>query len=170
MTSSYNHTPHRSINKRPVNVNKSNQVEIWNNLYGSVGKSKIKKETPPKTRRIPYIFKIGDKVRISNYKNTFDKGSFSHNWTTEIFTITKRYIKQGQVIYEIEDYAGDDVIGRFYHNELQKVKEKANKRYNIEKVLDKRKNIKGETELLVKFKGWPKKYNSWVKDIKNLKQ
>ena len=165
MTRSYNHTPHSTIGMRPVNVNTSNQVELWNKLFARAGKSKIKKETPPKTRKIRYKFKIGDKVRISNFKKVFDKTSFSHRWTTEIFFIRKRYIKQGMPIYELDDYIHDNVEGSFYQNELQKVRENPHKQYPIEKIITKRKTKQGETEYFVKFKGWPKKYNTWVKNL-----
>lgn len=169
LTRSYNHTPHRSIGERPVNVTKSNQVEIWNKKFGSVEKSKIKKETPPKIRKIAYKFKIGDHVRLSNYKQVFDKGAFSHKWTTEFFIISKRYIKQGQPLYEVTDFAGDDIQGSLYQNELQKIRVTPGKEYKIEKIIKKRIN-RGKVEYFVKFKGWSKKFNSWVTNIKSLEK
>ena len=168
MTRSYNHTPHRTINMRPINVNKSNQNELWTNQFNSVPSSSIKKETAPKWRQIRYKFSVGNHVRLSAFKRAFDKAAFSHRWTTEIFVIRKRYIKQGRPLYELNDYMGETVDGSFYEPELQRIEIDDKKEYKIEKIIKKRKRKGTETEYFVKFKGWPKKYNSWVKDIKDI--
>ena len=170
ITRSYNHTPHRSIGMRPINVSTSNQVNLWNRLFASVESTTSIKSRPPKTRAIRFKFKIGDHVRISTFKGSFEKTSFSHRWTSEIFIIRKRYIRQGRPIYELDDYMSEKVEGRFYEQELQAVRINKNKEYKIEKIIKKRKVAGNNIEYLVKFKGWPKKYNSWVKDITKIKK
>ena len=167
ITRSYNHTPHRSIGMRPVNVTKSNEVWLWNNLFGSVSSDKTSK-APPKIRSFQYKFRLGEHVRISRFREHFEKTSFSHRWSSEIFSIRDRYIKQGQALYELNDYMGDEVVGSFYQSELQSVTVDLNTEYKIEKIIRKRKNKQGILEYLVKFKGWPNKYNSWVKNLKKV--
>ena len=63
-------------------------------------------------------FEVGDHVRISKYKNIFTKG-YMPNWSEEIFIIKK--IKNAVPwTYVITDLNGEEIIGTFYENELQK--------------------------------------------------
>ena len=71
-------------------------------------------------------------------------------------------------MYKIKDYDGEELQGTFYEKELQRII-KHNDTYEIEKILKKRgkgKNVK----YLVKWLGYPNKFNSWVSDseIKHL--
>ena len=61
--------------------------------------------------------------------------------------------------YVINDLNGEEIIGTFYENELQKTDKKE---FRIEKVLNK----KGDT-LYIKWKGYDNFFNSWIdkKDI-----
>ena len=63
-------------------------------------------------------FKVGDHVRIFKYKKHFDKG-FISKWTNEIFII-KKILNTNPITYRIIDQSGEDIIGRFYTNELQR--------------------------------------------------
>ena len=47
--------------------------------------------------------------------------------------------------------------GTFYHEDLQKVHVSDEALFRIEKVLKRQKG-----QMLVKWKGWPDKYNSWI--------
>ena len=60
------------------------------------------------------------------------------------------------VTYKIVDYDGDVIEGSFYEQEL--LKTKTEDHYEVEKILGKRK-VGKKTEYLVKFYGWPKKFN-----------
>jgi hypothetical protein len=71
----YNHTYHRSIRRAPAQVIAKNVLKVWKTLYGKPGK--------PETCTL----KVGDRVRISKAKRTFEKG-YLPNWTTELFTIS----------------------------------------------------------------------------------
>ena len=65
-------------------------------------------------------FNVGDRVRISKFKNIFAKG-YTSNWSREIFVINKI----NDIIpytYNLKDLNGDEIIGRFYDRELQKTK------------------------------------------------
>ena len=63
-------------------------------------------------------FKVGDRVRISKYKNIFSKG-YTPNWSEEVFVVNK--IKNTVPwTYVINDLNGKEITGTFYEKELQK--------------------------------------------------
>ena len=64
-------------------------------------------------------YKVGDKVRISKYKSIFTKG-YEANFTEEIFTVSK-VIRGDPNVYVIKDDEGEDIIGKFYEEELSPV-------------------------------------------------
>ena len=81
---------------------------MWDTLYGdSVQK------------RVRFRFQVGDRVRISKVKRLFEK-SYIPNFTEEMFTIYKRFVRQVP-IYKLKDDAGEILDGAFYEPELQKV-------------------------------------------------
>ena len=65
-------------------------------------------------------FKVGDRVRISRYKNIFAKG-YAPNWNSEIFIVDKI---NDIVPYmnDLKDLNDEEIIGSFYDKELQKTK------------------------------------------------
>ena len=63
-------------------------------------------------------------------------------------------------MYEIEDLEGEQVIGKFYEEELSGVNNRADV-YRVEKIL-KRKKIKGKNMVLVKWLCYDSKHNSWI--------
>ena len=106
-------------------------------------------------------FKKGDRVRISKYKRkTFDKG-YTPNWTEEVFIIDETQWTN-PITYKIRDLNGEPIKGTFYQEELQKTDQEI---YRIEKVIRKTKD-----KALVKWKGYPDEFNSWVslEDLTNL--
>ena len=113
----------------------------------------FKKEVNDKSAK----FKVGDHVRVSKYKNIFSKG-YIPNWSEEIF-INKKIKNTVPWIYVINDLNGEEIIGTFYENELQKTKQNE---FRIEKVIKK----KGD-KFYVKWKGYDNSLNSWIdkKDI-----
>ena len=69
--------------------------------------------------------KVGDFVRLSTVKGTFEKG-YLPNWTREIFEI-KGIDRQKPIMYTVQDLKGQEIQGRFYTEELQKVSKEINK-------------------------------------------
>ena len=136
----YNNTYHTSIKMKPVDVK--------DNIY--IG---FKKEVNDKNPK----FKVRDDVRISKYKNIFAKGYMS-NWSEEIFVI-KKIKNTVPWTYVLNDLNGEEIIGTFYENELQKTNKK---KFRIKKLLKK----KGDM-FYVKWKGYDNSFNSWIdqKDI-----
>ena len=103
-------------------------------------------------------FKLGDHVRISKSRRTFKKGYLT-SWTQEIFTVTN-IIPSVPPVYQLRDYADDEIEGVFYAEELQKV-QKSDDINKIEKILaEKKENDK--VKVLVKWLGYDKKFNTWV--------
>ena len=64
--------------------------------------------------------------------------------------------------YCLCDLDGEDIKGTFYKSELQLVDYLTQGSFEIEKVIKKRGCGKKEEEVLVKWKGWPEKFNSWI--------
>jgi hypothetical protein len=60
--------------------------------------------------------------------------------------------------YGLTDYDGEDIKGKFYKEELQKVVKEA---FRIENVIKTRRRA-GKTEYFVKWLGYPEKFNTWV--------
>ena len=105
-------------------------------------------------------FSVGDKVRISKKKKTFEKG-YTTRWTEEIFTIVE-VKRTSPVTYKIADLNGEEIQGTFYEPELQKTSQEL---FRIEKVIK-----RGKKKSLAKWKGYSDDFNSWVdnKDIVNI--
>ena len=118
-------------------------VDLKSGTYINFNKMKNKED---------FKFNVGDHVRISKYKNIFAKG-FVPNWSAEVFVITK--VKDTVPwIFVISDPIGEEIVRKFYKNELQKAK--ANE-FGIEKVIKR----KGHT-LYVIWKGYDYSFNSWI--------
>ena len=103
---------------------------------------------------------MGDQVRISKKKKTFEKG-YTTRWSEEIFTIVE--VKRSRPpTYKIVDLNGEEIKGRIYEPELQKTSQEI---FRIEKVIK-----RGKKKSLVKWKGYSDDFNSWVdnKDIVNI--
>ena len=142
----YNNSYHRSIKMKPREVNASNAHIVRRNLYGSSG---------PDLR---FKFNVGDKVRVSKAKGTFEKG-YLPNWSEEIFHILRR-VPKNPPVYQLKDYNGKTIDGFWYATELQKV---VQEKFWIEKIIKRLKN-----KSLIKWVGYSDEFNSWVpnKDIK----
>ena len=63
-------------------------------------------------------FKIGDRVRISKFKNTFAKG-YTPDWSTEIFIVNK-INDTVPYTYNLKNLNDEGIIGSFYDRDLQK--------------------------------------------------
>ncbi|XP_035229671.1 uncharacterized protein LOC118201641 [Stegodyphus dumicola] len=132
--------------RAPIEVNSENESDVWFTLY---------ENHPSNVSKC--IFAVGDVVRVSKLKLTFEKG-YETNWTEELFVVTE-CVKRHPAVYRIKDLLGDSVKGTFYAQELQKVRLK--EEYRIEKILKKRIH-KNQTEYFVKYRGYPDKFNQWI--------
>ena len=131
----YNNTYHTTIKMKPIDVK--------DNTYINADKEINYKD--PK-------FKVGDRVRISKYKNIFTEG-YAPNWSEEVFVI-KKVKNTVPWSYVINDLNGEEITGTFYEKELQKA---SPEEFKIEKVIRR----KGD-KLYVKWKGYDNSFNSWI--------
>ena len=114
---------------------------------------------------------MGDYVRISRSKGTFEKG-FEKNYSEEIFKVCRVSQRQHIYLYEIQDLNGENIDGFFYTEELTGVGSKrltAEQEFKIERVIQSKGKGK-KKQLLVKWAGYPEKFNSWIKatDLKTV--
>ena len=87
----YNNTKHSTIKMKPVDVKNNKRVYI--------------DEHNEKDSR----FKVGDRVRISRYKNIFAKG-YTPNWSKEIFIVDK-INDTVPYTYNLKDLNDEKIIG-----------------------------------------------------------
>ena len=132
---------HKCNNKRHKTI-KMKPIDVKDNTYINFGKEVNDNDLK---------FKVGDHVRISNYKNICAKG-YTPNWSDEVFRI-KKIKNTAPWTYLIDDLNGEEIAGTFYEKELQKIDQQE---IRIEKVIKK----KGD-KLYVKWKGHGNSFNSW---------
>ena len=101
--------------------------------------------------------KKGQMVRISKVKGAFDKG-YIPNWSEEHFLVQSDKSIPRRV-FRLIDKGEEELKGSWYPEEVQEI---ANNRFLIDKFIRKRTTDKGEQEVLVKWKGWPVKFNTWI--------
>ena len=99
----YNNTKHSTIKMKPIDVGDNNK-----RVY-------IDEHNEKDSR-----FKVGDRVRISRYKNIFAKG-YTPNWSKEIFIVDK-INDTVPYTYNLKDLNDEEITGSFYDKELQKTK------------------------------------------------
>ena len=161
LVSAYNNTVHRSIKKKPADVNRGNELLVWQTLYSNVFTSKIK-----------FKFQIGDKVRQRIIKDMYFEKGYTENWTEEVFIITGREVRVPP-IYRIKDLLDNVSPCFFYEYELQKIlknnddheeNDETASVYLIEKVIRTRVNKQTkEKESFIKWVGYNSSHNSWIK-------
>lgn len=149
LVKAYNNTKHTTIRMAPSAVNESNIRLVWHNTNDKF-RTLFKQKKP---------LMVGDHVRISNEKINFEKG-YEQNWSTEVFIITS-VLKRTPRVYRIKDLLGEAIEGTFYDKEVQKVVYKPKASFKIDKIID----TKGRgvrRKVLVKWVGYPAKFNSWI--------
>ena len=113
----YNNTYHRTIKIKPIDVTDNTYVDF----------TKEVNDKDPK-------FKVGDRVRISKYKNIFAKGYTKLVWRSFVVSKIKNTVPW---TYVINDLNGEEITRTFYEKELQKTSQKE---FIIEKVLKRKGN------------------------------
>ena len=163
LVDSYNKTWHSGIRSEPINVNQTNEKQLWWQMYWPKYKYVHKK----KRKKIKYKFNISDTVRIAYTISAFSR-EYGMKWSTEIFKIIRRYNRLGLPIYKLNDWSDDPVAGTFYESELQSVNV-TDDMFKIENIIRYKGRGKNK-QALVNWKGWPKKFDSWVlvSDIKSI--
>ena len=96
----YNNTKHSTIKIKPIDVKNNKRVYI--------------DDHNEKDSR----FKVGDRVRISKFKNISPKG-YTPNWSTEIFIVDK-VNDTVPYTYNLKDLNDEEIIDSFHDKKLQK--------------------------------------------------
>ena len=97
----YNNTKHSTIKMKPIDV-RDNNKRIYIDDHNK------------KSAR----FNVGDRVRISKFKNIFAKG-YTPNWSSEMFIADKANDTVPHT-YNLKDLNDEEILGSFYDRELQK--------------------------------------------------
>jgi hypothetical protein len=109
-----NHSVHRSIGMRPVDVTHKNDQIVYKKLYG---KAKLMRKINKKKEG---KFDVGDIVRIQEERGPFYRG-YTPNFTKELFIITQK-LKRDQIVYKLRDLKGENLTSIFYEAELSKAR------------------------------------------------
>lgn len=158
-----NSNRHRTIRMKPNDVDSSNEQSLLNTAYNY--KHLISNKSKPvlqydgilrKLKRREVKFKVGDYVRISKYRQLFDK-AYKPNWTTEIFKVRKVLYNTNPITYLLSDLQNEDIKGCLYAEELQLAKHPDI--YLIEKIIRRKKG-----KLFVKWLGFGPEHNSWISE------
>ena len=186
LTRGYNNSVHSSTGTAPSKINETNEDEVRFQQYLIKAKRnktlKIRVKRDVKEKQLKKIilkarrkskaslkFEPEDLVRVSYLKDLFSR-AYDVNYSHELFRIVKAWRRDGLPVYSIKDYAGDPIKGVFYQQELTAAGEPRDGVFKIDKVLKSR-TLNGKKQSLVKFLGWPSKFNEWldsstIKDVK----
>lgn len=77
-----------------------------------------------------------------------------------MFKIIKVIMRE-PIVYRLVDLNDEEIEGVFYESELQKVEIKPDTVFKIDKILSKQSRGPSK-KVLVKWKGYPNKFNSWI--------
>lgn len=148
----YNMRPHSAHGLAPKDVTEENHDLIQEVMlyppHNELQRRRIHKDL----RKFP----VGTYVRIATDKSKFTKG-FLPRWQYEIFRVRATGVKTPRAVFYLEDLQGEEITGIFVAEQLQRVEGQEVPAKHIQKVLNKRKGLS-----LVKYVGYPDKFNQWV--------
>ncbi len=180
----YNDTHHSALGMRPNDVTSQNRMEVEyiqlerrNKRARRRGRRAVSKQPttaaepsggilPERPLKEPkFIFDADDYVRISLRPEKLSS-EYKQRWSTEVFVVRSRRMRNGIPVYKVKDLDGEGLIGSFYAQELQKVEEpRKDAYYDVDRVLDERvveKGGKKSKEYFVSFTGYHPKFNQWL--------
>lgn len=143
VTKQYNNRTHRTTGMKPIDVTKKNEKRLLSTVYRKIKSVNLKQRK----------FVVGDHVRISKNREAFAKG-YTPNWSNEIFTVREVRLTN-PITYFLQDSSGQNIVGGFYAEELQKTLHPDV--YLVEKILKRKKD-----KVYVKWLGLSKEHNSWI--------
>ena len=137
----YNATRHRAIGMAPKYVTWNNEEDVWKRLYG-----KWLKQKPVRPK-----FQVGDRVRLNKVHRTFEKG----------------YLDRESVFGASSDSRAHPHVQDSRMGWVPRARHVLQRRFAKSTVGGRRlvshRELKRQKDLvLVKWKGWPDKYNSWI--------
>ena len=150
---SINDTPHASTGIAPNKFSQKDVYPTWEKNY-----LKHLPHIPPQRR---FRFKPGDTVRASLQRRGLDK-AYRGTFSPQIFSVKARRSTRPHS-YELNNYKGQPVAGVFFEEELIAAKDRPDRQYMIEKIIDRRINPKTKRrEVLATLVGWPSTVREWL--------
>jgi hypothetical protein len=148
----YNRTVHGTTKFRPVDVTEKDVFKIWSTNY---------LKHVQKHQKLVEHLKVGDYVRVSLVKTTMEKG-YTPRWSTQLYIIRGIIQFSPFPMYTLSELQGHPLKGNFYAKELLKVPAPtSDSLFRVEKILKRRKRRGCEPEVLVRWEGYDKTFDSW---------
>ena len=172
MVTAYNQRPNRTIGVPPATVlTEADDNRIWRRVYYDSKEAQLRRadEYPS---NVDNAANVGDTVRVSLTKGHFDKG-YVPNWGREQMVVKQVVAPnrggRARPVFKLANVQGETVNGQYYPEEVQRVPESLKDTLEVDRVLRRRiRHPEGGgpyvTETLVRFKGWPDKFNRWLTD------
>lgn len=149
LVKSYNYAIHSRIKRRPVDVNEKNEEDVKELLY-----SKYYDHVFPLPK-----FSVGDWVRQVIQLGPLDKGT-RQTTTNEVFEIREiDYSRPPRILYKLTNMKGHYIKGRFYEEELVRVKKLPSPKDYMRTAEKRIKKTKRKTQIFKTYKGWPKLFD-----------
>ncbi|XP_024867743.1 uncharacterized protein LOC112451997 [Temnothorax curvispinosus] len=154
IVSAYNHTRHSSIRMQPPVVTRENARVARENIVRRWRKSE-------KMKRAQKAKYVGELVRVSRTKATFEKG-YEARWSEEIFRIHRVLEWRKPRVYELSDLADEVIDGIFYEQELARVEKNLREEEFIVDRVIKTRGRGANKQVLVSWRGYPSKFDTWI--------
>ena len=146
---SYNYAVHSRMKMRPADVRPEDEEKIKQTLFG--------KHYTPLTEKEK--FRVGDLVRIVKKRKPLEKGT-EKTTTDEVFIV--KFVDRShspRILFVLEDIKGDIVKGRFYSEELVKVRQVSDPREYMRSGQKRVKTTKRQTQEFKTYTGWRRKHD-----------
>jgi hypothetical protein len=140
----------------PNEVNEKNQHLVYDYLYS--GKGRYSKYVPKASHQ---GLRVGTHVRITREKFHFEHG-YNANWSDEVFVVAS-IVHSNPLRYILKDMDGEVLEGSFYRAEVQPITVTERTYFKIDKILKHRGSGRSR-ELFVSWRGYPSKFNSWIRE------
>lgn len=153
----YNNSVHSETGYAPSLVKDKHVFDIYMDKYARLT-SVVRKPR----------FRVGQYVRLSVNENSAFSRGYTQKYTEEVFRIARVQTRHStgllpQPLYHLIDLDGDVLKGAAYQEELVPIQfDPKLQKFKIERVVERRKNAGGQTELFVKFLGYPSSMNKWI--------
>ena len=148
---------HRIIRMSPNNAEENENGDKVNEAMSLYQHKALMKEINSSGRKKRAKYKVGDSVRLRIYKKKFERG-YQPKFTDEVFKIKNIVAYLPVTMYELTEWDGTEIDGRFYPEELSLVKGDV---FKIERIM-RRAMRNGVPSAHVQWVGFPNKYNSWI--------
>ena len=166
MVNAYNQRPNRTIGVPPASVlTEEDDRRVWQRVYYDSKEAQLRR-ADQKPSNADNAANAGDRVRISLTKGHFEKG-YMPNWGREQMHVEQAVPQnrgtRARPVFKLVDAQGKKVNGQYYPEEVQRIPDRLkDTAFEVERILRRRTDEGGHTETLVKFKGWPEKFNRWL--------